>query len=168
MPKKNQRSESKLKGLRTYYTGIPCQYGHICNRVVKNASCVQCNRDRGKIYRLKNLEAIREKHRLYQSEYQKLNPEVKRKAQSLRRARNYLADGSFTTKEIKELLIKQDNLCAVCKCDLTLGYQIDHKTPLSRGGSNWIDNIQLLCPADNRQKNASTDYEYRVKLGLVI
>lgn len=165
MPKKNERSVAKAAGLSQYFTGKPCTKGHISARSVSNAGCLECHRLRYSIYRSKNLKEIRERNRLFQSKYQKENPEVKRKAQSLRRARLRNAPGSFTTLEIKELLIRQDHKCAICKSDL-VEYHIDHMTPLSRDGDNWITNIQLLCPNDNRRKNAKTDIEYRQKLGL--
>lgn len=162
------RSEARVQGLTQYFTGKPCPKGHIANRQVSGSACVVCHNERVALHRINNLAKIRERNRLFQSNYQKEHPEVKRKAQSLRRARFRGAEGSFSVKQIKQLLIDQDFKCTVCLCDLrTSDYQIDHKTPLSRGGSNWIDNIQLLCPNDNRRKNASTDLEYRIKLGLV-
>jgi len=167
MPRKGPRSEAKSKGLTRYFTGEPCKNGHIAERSVNNSECLVCHSLRYKKYHSENLEKIRLRNRLHQAVYQKENPEVKRKAQSLRRARARNAEGSFSVQEIKDLLIEQNHKCSICKCNLLeSGYQIDHKIPLSRGGSNWIENIQLLCPTDNRYKNASTDEEYRHKLGL--
>jgi 5-methylcytosine-specific restriction endonuclease McrA len=135
---------------------------------VGNSGCVVCHREYGNTYRQSNRETIRAKHRIYQSQYQKDNPEVKRKAQSLRRARLRNCEGVFTTKEISELYSKQDGKCSICLCDISTKYEIDHKTPLSRGGSNWISNIQLLCPGDNKRKNSRTDEEYRLILKTAV
>jgi 5-methylcytosine-specific restriction endonuclease McrA len=37
---------------------------------------------------------------------------------------------------------------------------IDHKLPLSRGGSNYPDNLQLLCKSCNDSKSARTMDEW--------
>lgn len=37
--------EAKAQGRKTYFTGKPCKRGHIDQRLVANANCVQCNRD---------------------------------------------------------------------------------------------------------------------------
>lgn len=35
--------DAKANGSTTYYTGIPCKYGHIQRRYVVNHSCVKCS-----------------------------------------------------------------------------------------------------------------------------
>lgn len=40
-------------------------------------------------------------------------------------------------------------------CNSNVDIQFDHKVPFSRGGSNTVENIQLLCGRCNRQKGAS-------------
>jgi len=42
-------------------------------------------------------------------------------------------------------------------------YEIDHKQPLSRGGTNEFANLQLLKKKDNRRKGSQTMYEYMSK-----
>jgi hypothetical protein len=54
-------------------------------------------------------------------------------------------------KQIKELVIKQNNKCFYCGCNLEK-YTIDHIVPVSRGGSNLIDNIAISCPYCNLSK----------------
>ena len=34
-------------------------------------------------------------------------------------------------------------------------YHVDHRMPLSLGGSNYPDNLQLLCPTCNLSKSAT-------------
>lgn len=36
------RETAKEKGLSTYFTGVPCKNGHICERYVSNATCKEC------------------------------------------------------------------------------------------------------------------------------
>lgn len=37
-----KRAEAKELGLRRYFTGDPCKYGHICERYVSTRGCVCC------------------------------------------------------------------------------------------------------------------------------
>ena len=75
-----------------------------------------------------------------------------------RRAREIGAEGSFTPIEWVELCRYYNNVCLRCKRgDVALA--ADHVIPLSRGGSNWISNIQPLCKSCNSKKGVeSTDY----------
>jgi hypothetical protein len=38
------RERAKRWGAKRYFTGEPCQHGHICERYVKRAWCVECAR----------------------------------------------------------------------------------------------------------------------------
>ena len=53
------RAEAKAKGLRFYFTGKPCKHGHVAERVVLNATCVECERAAMKKFRLKKSAADR-------------------------------------------------------------------------------------------------------------
>lgn len=54
--------------------------------------------------------------------------------------------------QLKILLIERDgHKCNTCNAELHL--TIDHIIPLSRGGSDNIENLQLLCRSCNSQKN---------------
>jgi hypothetical protein len=33
---------AKRAGLATYFTGVPCKYGHICGRATNNGNCLEC------------------------------------------------------------------------------------------------------------------------------
>lgn len=44
--------------------------------------------------------------------------------------------------------------------------QVDHKHPLSRGGSDDMGNLQVLCPSCNSSKGSYTDKEYREHAGI--
>ena len=56
------------------------------------------------------------------------------------------------------LLQSQNGLCMYCRGSLRRKpSDIDHMMPTVRGGSDDIDNLQLLCPGCNRRKSDRTD-----------
>ena len=72
-----------------------------------------------------------------------------------RRALEYGADGSYDEHDIKRIYESQRGMCPGCKRSLRkTKYHRDHIVPLSRGGSNWPENIQLLCPTCNNKKGS--------------
>jgi 5-methylcytosine-specific restriction endonuclease McrA len=74
-----------------------------------------------------------------------------------RRARVANAEGSFTHEEFLELCALYGNRCLCCGEQKPL--EPDHVTPISRGGTNDITNIQPLCSTCNKRKHAKTiDY----------
>jgi len=115
-----------------------------------------------KVYRRTRLEHDRENLK----KWRKDNPELRIAQVHKRRAR--LSNGHFTGEEIQVLYKKQHGKCAVCYVKLRGKYHIDHEMPLARGGSNTIDNIQLLCRSCNLTKNAKDPIVFRQQLGFLI
>lgn len=68
--------------------------------------------------------------------------------------------------EISLMMCEQDAKCAICGVLLSGAYHIDHKNPVSRGGTNDIWNLQILCVSCNTRKSNKTDAEYREKLTI--
>jgi 5-methylcytosine-specific restriction endonuclease McrA len=58
-----------------------------------------------------------------------------------------------------DLLERYERSCAYCGS--TEGIEADHRTPLSRGGPNTIDNILPACRNCNRRKFRRTEKEFR-------
>lgn len=61
----------------------------------------------------------------------------------------------YLSKEIKDQVLKRDNYrCVICNRGVADGVllEIDHKIPISKGGSNRIENAQTLCVSCNNKK----------------
>ena len=115
---------------------------------------------RGLIYR----EANRERENKRSCLWLKVNREKCRVQEHTRRARINGSSGSYSLQEEMELFTWQEGKCHYCGNFLYLSYpqkyHIYHKTPLSRGGSNLIDNIALSCKFCNIRKGTKTELEF--------
>ena len=96
--------------------------------------------------------------------WQQDNPDKSRAIKVRHKAAKRNAAGYFTDADIQNLLRSQHGHCVYCKCDITGSYTVDHITPLSRGGTNWPDNLQLVCASCNSSKKDKTHEEYVVYL----
>lgn len=187
--KLTSRKEAKAAGLTRYFTGVACPKGHICERFCSNRKCIRClrtsdnakrrNVQNGKKWRDKNPELYKKQNALYYQKnsvlfkarakaWSKANPEYSR-VQTLKRiARKKNATGDYSIYDIRGLFTSQKGKCAAphCKKDIINNYHIDHIQPLSRGGSNWPSNLQLLCPPCNGSKWNRTMQEWACALAL--
>lgn len=134
------------------------------------------NIEREKISRAEWLKKNRERKVATDAKWQRENPDrvklrnmkwQQQNANAVRsftrnyRAKKRAAAGTHNAKDIEIIYRKQDNLCA-CGCGVSLadGFDVDHIIPVSRGGSNWPSNLQLLTPRCNKSKNARTMEEW--------
>ena len=54
-----------------------------------------------------------------------------------------------------------NSVCIYCKEELTIKeISLDHKYPLSRAGTNSLDNLQIICKKCNRLKSDLTNFEF--------
>lgn len=146
---------------------------HLGGPLHRNGKCALCQRaavERSRRrYPLRHLAAVRqwrannpEKEReAYQRRYAK-HPEKFAHWAARRRVRRYRAEGHCTVAEFDALICEQGWRCAYCYRALSdngLKPERDHKTPLSRGGTHWPQNIQAVCGRCNRSKGARTHFE---------
>jgi 5-methylcytosine-specific restriction endonuclease McrA/endogenous inhibitor of DNA gyrase (YacG/DUF329 family) len=84
------------------------------------------------------------------------------------RRRNNIFDSEehYSTKQILALASEQNQCCYYCgesffkNGTLEYYFEIEHKTPLSRGGSDSIENIALACNSCNTRKHTKTEEEF--------
>lgn len=77
-----------------------------------------------------------------------------------RRARKLQSSGSHTEADVLRILAQQSWRCFYCQCDIRDAHHIEHRVPLSRGGSNGPENIVCSCPSCNFRKHAKTEVEF--------
>lgn len=121
------------------------------------------NPEKNREIKIKWIGNNRDKVRMYARNWVNRNPKTVLRNTHIRRARYKNADGSYTLEEIQQLFEFQNGKCFHCQCDINSYYEIDHWIPLSRGGSNWINNIRLLCKFCNRSKGNKLPHEWDIR-----
>ena len=116
----------------------------------------KANPDKVKEIARKYRESHKEQRREYYNHYADEHPGWL--ASVVHRRRTLVkGGGNFTDNEWKQLCQKYSCRCLACgeKKPLT----VDHVIPLSKGGTNTIENIQPLCKSCNSKKNnKAVDY----------
>ena len=116
-------------------------------------------RERMRRWRKRNPDKAREQTKLGLRKWRNENREAFRLHCRKRRKLKREAAGFHTITDIRALFLKQRGIC-FCGDDLGTSYHVDHKKPLSRGGSDWPKNLQLLCPPCNHSKHNKTMTEW--------
>lgn len=113
-------------------------------------------RAKNREWRSKNLE----RHRALCRDWARANPEAMRALVAKRRAAGLSAEGKYTASDIAAMRLAQDGKCNCCRVSFGALFHVDHMVPLSRGGSNWPDNLQLLCIPCNLSKGDKLPHEF--------
>ena len=74
------------------------------------------------------------------------------------------AEGSVSLSEMRDLLNAHGYKCLYCESpinEMTHSKNRDHVVPISRGGSNWIENHAPCCKECNYSKGGKTLSEFR-------
>ena len=102
-----------------------------------------------------------DKHKAKLVRWRKENPSKNHEYQIKRR--QYETNGKFTARDWRALLDRYGHQCLACHA-IDKKLVADHVIPLSRGGTNTIDNIQPLCELCNMKKHTMRT-DYRPNLG---
>lgn len=113
----------------------------------------EADRARTRKYRAAHPERSRESAR----RWYRANPEKSHEKRNLYRARKLNSEGNYTYDEWQALCDFYGNVCLDCGEQKPL--TADHVIPITKGGSNYIGNIQPLCkPCNSRKGNKTIDY----------
>lgn len=117
-------------------------------------------------------EALREASRQYNqsnkdsrhARYQELREQILLdKKAYISPSRKVGTNGSFSITQLLGKCALHGWRCYLCGTPLSLRtIQPEHRTPLSRGGSNWLSNIAPSCGHCNFSKHTRTESEYRL------
>ena len=111
----------------------------------------ECERQRK--WRQKQGERYNIKRRKWQKEWYRKNSKWRREYAKMDWHKRREANGSFTLQEWEDLKKKCNYTCQICgKKEPEIKLTIDHIIPISRGGINYIKNIQPLCRSCNSIK----------------
>lgn len=185
------RAEARALGLKRYFTGKSCKHGHLCERQVSTGTCIKCanirtckyqkttlKKNYKKSYYLKNKAEIRkkvsahyesnkERIRAAVSEWKRNNPKKVLAMIHTRRSRK-AGGGRHTLKDVLCILEAQKGKCAVCRCFVGKKYQIDHIMPISKGGSNFPSNLQVVCGSCNMRKSSKDPIDFMREVGRLL
>lgn len=136
-----------------------------------NSKCKVCRNVYNKNWYINNIERKRERDR---KKYLKHKVEILARCKRWRennpekismyrrnyRARKRKAEGFHTAEDIKLHYKTQEGRCWYCQKELNGTYHVEHRCPLSRGGSNWPENISLTCEYCNLSKGDKLPWEW--------
>ena len=61
--------------------------------------------------------------------------------------------GTISAETVYGLYLSSKGICYLCN-EAKARWELDHFIPLSKGGSNTLDNLRICCPTCNRSKGA--------------
>ena len=162
-----KRREAKALGLKTYFTGKPCAYGHIADRYTTNFTCLECNHKQAIKWMEENKEtqlqkrrecyAVNKEHyRNYSNSWARNNRDKMSVKESRRKERTKKATPPWLTKEHFNQMTAMYWL-AKLQYELTdTKYHVDHIVPLlgkTVCGLNVPWNMQILEAKENIRKS---------------
>lgn len=105
-----------------------------------------------------------ERRREIGREWARRNLEYRKAQKAKRRARELGAQGTHTRDDIQRLYEQADGRCWWCGKRVGDDYHVDHRIPLSKGGSNDVANLVIACPFCNMSKHDKLPHEFNGRL----
>jgi hypothetical protein len=72
------RCDARKQGLTRYFTGCPCKYGHVSERLVSNSRCAECHDSDSKEWKKANRRICSEQSRLWREKNREKVRSIKR------------------------------------------------------------------------------------------
>ena len=113
-------------------------------------------------WRSRNVEQRRE----YLRSWYQQNPGKKAEHDNTRRGLEQDAKGRFTADQWEARLEYHGHKCYYCGSVDRI--QVEHRIPLSRGGTNWPSNLVPACRTCNSSKGTKTEKEFLDKHQFVV
>ena len=182
------RHDAVSQSLIRYFTGKPCKFGHVSERLVLTKRCIECERLRSAKRRKENpsyVEANRNHSNAFNLKNQEYLKQIKRERyannEEFREAEKSRHKDYYRTNKGRQSRVKIRNkyralkLNSLAQCinkaltesfyiDCPKGCEVDHIIPLSKGGNHDVSNLQYLTKFLNVSKR---DRHY-TEIGLPI
>jgi 5-methylcytosine-specific restriction endonuclease McrA len=161
------RKDALEKGLKTYFSDVPCKHCGGTEKYVCNYTCSNCQLkklgDDSLMQPYRTVEKQRNKLRKWRSnnyeKYQQqwLDPSKThlRNAKSAKRR----ADKKEQTPDTADfdLIREVYHRCKVISEETGIPHEVDHIIPIAKGGLHHQDNLQIITRHENRMKGARLD-----------
>jgi 5-methylcytosine-specific restriction endonuclease McrA len=166
----NERARQRYWLNRTACLAQSAAYraAHRDESIATSAAWRKANPERERQNQAANYRKNRSERLAKQAAWAKAHPDKVLVITMAKRARKRGAPGKHTAEEVLRLYERQKRRCAVCQVSIADGYHRDHIVALSRGGSNDILNIQLLCKACNLGKHAKDPVKFMQERGFLL
>lgn len=112
--------------------------------------------EKSRAYRIANKKRLAEMN----LQYHRANPNISRASHQRRKARKLGAEGTHTAADIQKQYKAQKGACYWCGSKVRGNYHVDHIVPLSRGGTNWPENIVIACVGCNTSRGSKLPHEW--------
>ena len=160
------RKQALAAGIKDYYTGKQCKYGHFAVRNCTTRVCKQCIKE---THRPKDYARHRQSYINRATTWNKNNPEkasliftknTKRRMSTgqhqelVAKRRCHLKEQTpdLTASEKAEIAQLYKKARALSKTT-GISHEVDHIRPVSKGGAHHPTNLQILTEKDNRLKS---------------